>query len=173
MTNYYSRRQWLAAVASWSALPSIGCSWETPAAPTVEDLLAQVVVRITEPANGALLPSSDITVRGTYTPAGLRDDIWVFVWPEMAGRTGYHQSPNAAVGDPSTVDRPNQRWSCPTGLGGPAQSYELSAHIANESASTALRNYLIIWTMQGFFPGLTPEQLPPGLIEKHRITIRK
>jgi hypothetical protein len=154
------------------ALVTAGC-WESPLAPTVEDLLAQVVVQITEPANGAVLNSSDIVVRGTYSPAGLRDDIWLFVVPEQAGGTYYHQSPNAAAGDPATVDRVNQRWSVPTGLGGPPQSYQLVVYIANEAASLALRNFLITWTQQQFFPGLSPQQLPAGLIEKHRITVRR
>jgi hypothetical protein len=160
------------ALAVIAALAAAGC-WETPTAPSVDDLLAQVVVQITFPANGAVLTTPDLTIAGTYSPAGLRDDIWVLIWPEFAPGVAYAQSPNAAAGEPATVDRVNQRWSVPAGLGGPAQSYEISVHIASEAASQVLSRDLVNAVAANFFPGILRQALPAGLIEKQRITIRK
>jgi len=162
-----------AFLVSCSALSCVACGWETPAAPTRDQLLAQAPVRITDPQNSAVLLTPDILVRGTFAPSTLTDDIWLIVWPAEAGGKGYHQSPNAAVGEPCVVDRQNQRWSVPTGLGGPPQAYEISVHTADAAASRAMRDFLIEWARTGIFVGLSREQLPVGLVERHRIAITR
>ena len=81
-----------------AVLASTTCAWETPTAPTVDQLLAQTTVLITEPTDGAVLNTADLIVRGTYAPSSLTDDIWVFVWPAEAAGKGYHQSTNAGIG---------------------------------------------------------------------------
>lgn len=167
-----SRREALAA--GTSALIGATCNnWETPTAPTVDQLVAQVTLQITEPANNSILLSPDIVVSGTYAPADFTDPVWVLVWPELAGNKGYPQSGNAGIGEPAIVDRSSQRWSVGTGLGGPPQFYDISVHFADPAASRRLSDILIEWTRANFFPGLAPNELPFGLHERHRIRIRR
>lgn len=127
---------------------------------------------IVDPVAGFVSPTPDLTVRGTYA-AGLNDSIWVLVFPEQANGLGYPQSPNAAAGLPSTKDPTRSTWSVPITLGGPAQAYDVRVYYADASASSFLTSTLIRWVVQNTFPGLSPSELPQGLHEQQKITIRK
>ena len=134
-----------------------------------------VNLRITAPVDGAGLAQREIVIRGRYSPPSLPNDrdIWIVVWPELAGGKGYPQSSNAALGDPALIIGASQAWSVPVTLGGPPQSYRISAHTSDRTTSSVLRDYLIMWARDGHFPGLLPHEIPTGLEERASITIRK
>lgn len=138
---------------------------------------APIAVEIDEPRPLATVTTPTVTASGRFSPTALTDavEIWVIVWPELAGGKAYPQSPQASLGTAATIDQANQRWSTPISLGGPDQTYRVSVHTGDMSASRALRETLIAWATSGNFAGLLRDQLPqpPALEERQSITIVK
>jgi hypothetical protein len=137
---------------------------------TGSDALPRGGVAITYPIDNALV-ENDALVRGTVA-ASITNDIWVFVWPKRAPGMGWPQSPNAAEGAPAVRDKEKNEWATPVGFGGPAQSYEIAVYTANKTASIRVGNVLKRWAKDKEYPGMTSNQLE-GLVERHRITVRK
>jgi hypothetical protein len=167
-------RAWATAnnYAGMTAAELAGCTEHQRIRTTRERPAATVgaAVRITVPADGAVT-SANFTARGTYTQ-GLAENIWVLVWPAEAPGRGWPQSPNAAAGAPA-VKVSATEWSVPVTLGGPPQSYVLRAYTADANASSRLGAILADWVRRNDYPGLIEAELPAGLVEQHRITIRR
>jgi len=148
---------------SVTALAAVACGGSDPA-PTPIPLAPAIVVRITDPTEGAVVGLTTIQVTGTYAPADLTDDVWLFVFPALAPGRGWHQSGNAPAGLPAE-------------RGGPPQSYDLAVFTApaNSATTAALRQYLTDWSRTGDFIGLTQSQIDAlsGLVERHRVRIRR
>ena len=158
------------------ALSWLACDGEDPQPPTGPDPIAPPSARITEPRNGATVNAPVVAASGTFMPPGLGDsrEIWVLVWPELAGGKAFPQSPNSSRGDAAILDRANHTWSLPISLGGPNQRYRVSVHTADLGASRALRDGLIDAARTAMFPGLFPDQLPQnGFVEHDSVTIVK
>jgi len=127
-------------------------------------------VTITNPANNALVAKAALAT-GTFD-SSIAGDIWVFVWPELAPGKGWPQTPNAADGAPAVLNKQTSIWSTPVGFGGPPQSYEIAVYTASKPASARIGRLLKNWAKRGDYPGMTLNQLD-GLVERHRITVRK
>ena len=161
---------------SVTALAAVACGGSDPA-PTPIPLAPAIVVRITDPTEGAVVGLTTIQVTGTYAPADFTDDVWLFVFPALAPGRGWHQSGNAPAGLPAERLHAQQHWTVPASLGGPPQSYDLAVFTApaNSATTAALRQYLTDWSRTGDFIGLTQSQIDAlsGLVERHRVRIRR
>jgi len=71
----------------------------TPPTPSLSPTIVIGEVKITEPRDGDSVGGSRV-VTGTYTE-GIKDDIWVALWPESAPDRCYFQSDNPAAGAPA------------------------------------------------------------------------
>jgi hypothetical protein len=128
-------------------------------------------VTLEAPKTGAVVSGSEVTVSGRYT-ADVKDDIWVIVWPEKAPGKGWPQTLDAARGVPAAKE-PGGQWLVGCTLGGPPQSYEIRVYTATRQASARLAKLLEQWARKKDYPGLLTPDLPPGLTERARITIRR
>jgi hypothetical protein len=126
---------------------------------------------IRTPSNKGVV-SNSILVSGT-SDGSAAGDIWVLVWPELAPGRGWPQSPDAASGSPAVLKRETGEWSTVASFGGRPQSYDIAVYTASRAASRQLSNLLRLWARRGDYPGMTLNQIPTGLIEQHRITVRK
>jgi hypothetical protein len=127
-------------------------------------------VMITTPADKALV-GPDAVARGTFD-SSVTDDIWVLICPEKAPTTCWPQSPDAKAGAPAVVDKKKKEWVTPISFGGPAQSYEIAVYTASKNVSARIGKLLKKWEKANKYPGLAFNQRD-GLIEQHRITVRK
>jgi hypothetical protein len=130
------------------------------------------LAEILDPGGGAEFTRGEITVSGRYAE-GLNDSIWILVWPRLAPGLGYPQSPNASQGLPAAKDPLRLTWTVPVTLGGDPQEYDIRVYYADASASNFLGATLRDWVARNSYPGLRVEDLPQGLHEQMKITIRK
>lgn len=133
--------------------------------------VAENRVTIEAPLANASVAGPALTVGGRYC-AGVKDDLWVFVWPEQAPGKGWPQSPDADRGLPAAKD-PRGTWLVGVNLGGPPQSYDITVHTASLQASRELGRALVAWARDGHYPGISASDLPAGLTERGRVTIRR
>jgi hypothetical protein len=120
------------------------------------------------PPNKGIVSNATI-VRGNYSD--INNDLWVVVWPEQGGNTGWPQSNDALNGKPAT--KSNGQWSVTCTFGGPLQSYEIVLYSASQNASEVLSTTMREWANANNYPGINISMLPEGLEELDRITVRK
>lgn len=131
------------------------------------------MITIVQPSDGNSVPSgedSKMEVTGTYSQDS-KDDIWVIIWPEKAGGSGWPQSDDAKTGAPAI--KKDGRWSVTCYFGGSSQDYEIAVYTATKSASAFLRDKIIEWYKNGNYPGISATSLPKGLTERQRIKVKK
>jgi hypothetical protein len=130
------------------------------------------LVKILEPAAGAVVPVPFVQARGTVAK-GVTDSVQLLVCPALAAGRCWPQTSNAAAGLAPLVDPIAQTWRVPVNLGGPQQDYDLIACTADPSATSRLRVLLIDWAQTGNYVGLASGEWPDGLVEHDRIRIRR
>ncbi|NOQ27784.1 MAG: hypothetical protein GQ564_20670 [Bacteroidales bacterium] len=123
---------------------------------------------ITIPQDNGVVESI-IVVKGNYKK--IDEDLWLIIWPEKGGNKGWPQSDDALNGRP--VNKSNGRWSVSCCLGGPPQSYDIALYSASKKASEVLGTTMKDWVKSNDYPGLYINNLPKGLKELDRITVRK
>lgn len=131
----------------------------------------QGTARITAPADCAeLVYANDFS--GTYSDVPSDVDLWVLVFAK--NNLYYPQSDNAAVGLRTLKD--GSRWRARVYLGAPesgAEKFDVVLVLANREASAFIGDKLKAWASAGNYPGLAPAELPKGLTETQRITVRR
>ncbi|MCL4295855.1 MAG: hypothetical protein KJ077_09020 [Anaerolineae bacterium] len=114
--------------------------------------------------------AQSLSLIGEYAPK-VTDDIWVLVGP--SGEKLWPQSPNACSESAFKLDG---RWEVRIGLGGPnelGRLFDITVTTANHEASAFFSQTLQTWCLNNEYPGLSKNELPAGLIEHKRITVRR
>ena len=131
-----------------------------------EDLEMKKIV-ITEPQETCSVGDRR-DVKGVYAK-DVKEDIWVFVWPENMAEKGWPQSEAAELGKPAF--KKNGEWSVICHFRD-SQQYEIAVYTATEYASQFIGEMLKQWYRNKDYPGILLEDLPDGLIERARITVK-
>jgi hypothetical protein len=124
-------------------------------------------VIITSPKNSANVGNGCL-VSGDYH--NVDQDIWVVIWPENDIK-GWPQSPSSIKKMPAKKE--NYKWSVYCSFGGPGQSYEVVVYTATPEASKFIGDKIHEWAINNDYVGLFKEELPVGLAERGRITVKK
>jgi hypothetical protein len=116
-----------------------------------------------------------VSLVGEYAP-NVTDDVWVLVgFPAGApSQTVWPQSPNACQGESAT--KLNDRWEVRIGVGGPNDTgklFEIIVTTTDEDAGRFLSQTLRTWCQNSDYPGLSGNELPTGLTQHQRITVRR
>ena len=115
--------------------------------------------------------SQTFSLRGGYT-SQITDDIWVMVGPP--GDNLWPQSLNACAGEGTA--KVNGLWEVRVGVGGSGdvgRLFEIIVFTADDKASSLISETLQIWCQQGGYPGFRRDELPDGLTEHQRITVKR
>lgn len=131
-------------------------------------LLNYQYLRIINPVIGEKV-QFNAQIVGEYR--GIKDDIWVIVWPDGGQGKGWPQSSDEKVGNPAI--KKDGKWQINCNFGGGPQKYEVVVYTANRLASDFLREKMVEWKSHENFPGLSQEEMPKGLKEWDRIWVVK
>jgi|WetSurMetagenome_2_1015567.scaffolds.fasta_scaffold43808_3 hypothetical protein len=123
-------------------------------------------LEITQPTDNQHIGSS-YRVKGNYL--NINQDIWLFIYPELAPGKYWPQSDDAFQRTPAVKN--NGTWSVNCNFGGPPQSYDIVVYKADSTASKFIGNTIQKWAKQNDYPGLIG--LPNGLTELDRVTVIK
>ncbi len=130
----------------------------------------QKLITITNPTNSSIV-GDDVTLLGKYTST-IVDDIWVIIWPEKTMGVGWPQYGNPLLGTP--VNKNKGHWSVNAHFGDPAQNFEIAVYSSSQSASSFLQQqYKQIFNQGKVYQGIGLSDLPDGLIEQDRISVKK
>jgi hypothetical protein len=109
---------------------------------------------------------------GEYSPE-ITEDIWVSIG--LPGGTRFWpQSPNACEGQPAL--KLNGQWEVRAFVGSPDDNeklFEIIINTADDEASRFISQTLQTWCQQGSYPGFSRGELPDGLVEHQRITVKR
>jgi hypothetical protein len=124
----------VAAVAAFAQ-----CGGGSPAAPS-PTAVPSPHGTIRQPTAGQGIGTVSAVVSGDYEPANLSEEIWVFVFPDLAPGIGFPQSENRVAGVPAR--KQSGQWQVTATFGGPPQGYAIEAYSANTSASSIIATHL-------------------------------
>ena len=155
----------LLVLAGFLAILAIGCDDNGP--PPEPEPPKDVMT--TQPGDGATVPGV-LKVEGIYIE-DINDDIWVFIWPDLAPDIGWPQSDSAESG--AAALKESGRWSVTCYFGGPPQDYEIAVYTASASASAVIANKLKEWYRNNNYPGIAKAELPAELDKRDSIRVKK
>ncbi|MCA9957820.1 MAG: hypothetical protein KC443_02220, partial [Anaerolineales bacterium] len=146
----------------------------------VDTALQQIELRPMTPAPLTFLNlhNSDTVAHNTAlvgeVAPEMTDGIWVFVEP-LGGRI-YPQTPCSGENMAGSALRGNGRWETHTRFGGEADVgavFNVRLLTAAPAADQELSATMLSWCQNALFPGLTLDELPPGLIEYQRLVVTR
>ena len=162
--------QWLEIILPESQVVNrIVLKWETAYAK--EYCVTTLPVYALNVKSGDIV-SQTLMLRGGYT-SQVTDDIWIMVGT-AAGNTLWPQSPNACEGQPAL--KLDGWWEVHIGAGVPddiGKLFEIVVTTTDDAASRLISQMLQTWCQQDYYPGIPRSELPDGLTEHQRITVRR
>jgi PKD repeat protein len=112
-----------------------------------------------------------MTVMGEYSPAGSKDNIWVFVKPIYDGKF-WPQSENASIGD--SARKGDGMWEMRISVGGHNDAelpFEISVGTTSFNADQSLKKMQKDWYENHSYPGL--RILPEGVKITDRVNVTR
>ena len=125
---------------------------------------------IDEPVNGSVIDDDFVQVSGRLDPS-VKGDPWVLVYPHRAPGRGWPQSGDASRG--VSAVRHGDQFQVGAFLGGPPQMYDIVVYSTTSEASRLFSAYLQQASLSGKHTGISSVDMPSGLQELARVTIRR
>jgi len=118
--------------------------------------------------------SQTLMLRGGYT-SQVTDDIWILVGGTLDENL-WPQSPNACEGESVAKSNRLRLWEVGVSFGGSddiGRLFEIIVTTADDEAGRFISQKLQTWCQQNDSPGIPRSELPDGLTEYQRITVRR